>query len=220
MIRAMQKLSEHISARASICLLVLLVVGGCSGKNDQASSKTQPAPAADSKFAIDIVEMTREQQLARGLDSEVIAILKSELGRNWHRTDSTDRTNGSPIVLFDIDPKPDDPSKIQLDEVLDVPTLFVHCGTDLQVMVKAGPVESPNLHVRFDDGPMLSERWNPSGTHLLSATPKPFVRKMLYAKILQLEYQPKAKPRATLTYNMADLSQVFTSAAVCTSKMK
>lgn len=164
--------------------------------------------------------MTKQQQLARGLDSEVIAMLKAELARNWHVNESTDRTDGSRVVAFDIDPRPDNPSKIMIDEVQNAPTMFVHCGKNLQVLVKTGALDNPKVRIGFDDGPLMSERWNPGGEMVLSDTSKALVGKMLGAKTVRFEYKPKGKPVTSVTYNMADLSDVFKSEPVCSSKLK
>jgi hypothetical protein len=165
--------------------------------------------------------MTDEQLHARGLSDEVIEVLRSELGRKWVRTESIDPADRSKRVVFVIYPKPNDPSKIQIDEVPDSPTLAIHCGKYLEVMLlHIGPLQPSSLKVSFDDGPVHSEKWNPAREALLSPAPTALARKLLAAKTFRVEYTLKGKPATSLLYNMADLPEIFPREPVCTSKLK
>jgi len=185
-------------------LAVLLLIGlatGCSTNDNKAAATPVASPAAAEPAA---TPAASEADSARMLAAE---------GKKWLREDMTDRMDGHKTAVFtiwgvEVDPtRYENPAKVE-----------IFCSKTLHsAHFDVGRLASPSVRFKFDDGPVVQQKWEPCRGDLCATLEQ---QKLIFkgfatSKAVKFEYTPVSKAPKVVVINMADYQYSVLKEPLC-----
>jgi len=93
--------------------------------------------------------------------------------------------------------------------------IMIECGGGFAVGAGTGAVAHDHVRVRFDDGPIQSQRWFQSSGVLMSRHSKELLKELLAEKTMKFEYTPEGSDAQVYELSVLNLKDLMAQEPSC-----
>jgi hypothetical protein len=178
--------------RTLFLLSIALLVGGCSGKKDNASPNPSPAQSAS---------------------TAAIGVPKPGA---WVRLEDTDQMDGHKTVSYTTRST----NSIHLTSREGPVNMGFICEKNVITYVDSGPVSSKGIRYKFDDEAPYAIGWYVLNNAVGESTSKSFLDQMMKAKTFKFEFTPVGQAPQVASFDLGNLRELIQNEKVCDFQKK
>jgi len=178
--------------RTLLLLSIALLVGGCSGRKDNAS----PNPSA-----------------AESVGTAATAAPKPGV---WVRTEDTDQMDGLKSVSYTTSST----NSIHLTSGEGPVNMGLICEKRVMIYVGSGPVSSKGVRYKFGDEAPYAIGWYILNNAMGESTSSKFLNQMMKAKTFKFEFTPDGQGPQVASFDLGNIGELIRNEKVCDFQKK